>query len=102
MKKLGFLAMVSGIVGILIATSFSGQATAAGGDCKHAKLDTVLVKTACAAGGQKAAKDAMKKWMKDAKKQQADLDCGSCHSKLAPEYPLKADGAKRFKTLGGK
>ena len=102
MKKLGFLAMVSAIVGILVAASLSGDATAAGNDCKHPKLDTVMLKTACSAGGQKAAKDAMKKWMKEAKKQQADLDCGTCHSKLAPAYPLKPDGMKRFKALGGK
>jgi hypothetical protein len=101
MKKLGFLAMVSAIAGILVASSFSGDATAAGGDCKHPKLETTLVKTACAAGGQKAAKDAMKKWMKTAKKTQADLDCGSCHAKLAPAYPLKPDGMKQFKALGG-
>ncbi len=102
MKKLGFLAMVSGIVGVLIASSLTGSATAGGADCKHAKLETELVKNACTSGGQKAAKDAMKKWMKEAKKQQADLDCGTCHSKLAPAYPLKADGLKRYKTLGGK
>lgn len=101
MKKLGFVAMISAVFGIMVAVSMTGDATAGGAGCKHAKLETTLVKEACKTGGQKAAKDAMKKWMKTAKKQQADLDCGTCHAKLAPAYELKADGLKRFKDLGG-
>ena len=66
------------------------------------KFDTSLVKKACAKGGQKAAKDAMKKFLKTAKTKQADITCNTCHTKLAPNYELKADGLQRFKTLGGK
>ena len=61
-----------------------------------------LVKKACASGGQQAAKNAMKEWVKKAKAAPGgdpDLTCDSCHSDLAPEYPL-ADGAlDKFKKL---
>ena len=46
-----------------------------------------MVKEACAKGGQKAAKDAMKAFMKEKKIK----SCNQCHSKLAPTYDLKPD-----------
>jgi hypothetical protein len=44
----------------------------------------------------------MKAWLKKAKKQEAKLDCKSCHTKLAPKYELKPDGLEHFQKLGGK
>lgn len=58
---------------------------------------TTLLKNACQQGGQKAAKDAMKAFMKDKKIK----DCKQCHTKLAPSYELKADGLEQFKKAGG-
>jgi hypothetical protein len=100
MKKLGFLAMVLGIVGIVGITTMTAQAK--DGDCHRTEFKTELVRDACTKGGQKAAKDAMKAFLKEHKKDKADLDCKSCHEKLAPDYPLKADGLKTFESLGGK
>lgn len=76
--------------------------TAVADPCKHTDPKTKLVKDACAAGGQAAAKEAMKKWTKAAKAQKPSLDCKTCHAKLAPGYELKADGLKLFNELGGK
>ena len=44
------------------------------------------------------AKDAMKKFMKDAKIK----SCNACHTKLAPKYELKKDAFDQFKKAGGK
>lgn len=104
MKKLGLYAMVFGIAGVVGLVSFSGDALAKDGDCHRTAFKTELVRDACTkdGGGQKAAKDAMKAFLKDAKKQKPDLDCTSCHAKLAPEYPLKDSALDTFKSLGGK
>ncbi len=69
--------------------------------CHRTTFDTKLVEAACAKGGQGAAKAAMKKFLKEAKKTEADLECKSCHTKLAPEYPLKDDALEHFQKLGG-
>jgi hypothetical protein len=61
-----------------------------------------MVGDACKKGGQAEAKKAMKAFLKKAKKQEAKLDCKSCHTKLAPKYELKPDGLDHFKRLGGK
>jgi hypothetical protein len=71
------------------------------GACRRTKFDTRLVADACAEGGQAAAKAAMKKWLRGAKKQEPKLECKSCHDKLAPEYPLEDDGLEHFQRLGG-
>jgi hypothetical protein len=99
MKKLGLCA--------LILTTFCGPAMAGDGDCKRTAFKTELVRDACvgkpgAPGSQKAAKDAMKAFLKEHKKDKAGLDCTTCHSKLAPDYPLKPDALDTFKSLGGK
>ncbi|MGE0550540.1 MAG: hypothetical protein AB7O24_14155 [Kofleriaceae bacterium] len=73
----------------------------AGEPCKRAKFDTKLVKDACAAGGVAAAKDAMKKFVKQVKSKQAGLECATCHSKMAPTYDLKPDGLTLYTKLGG-
>jgi hypothetical protein len=101
-KKLGLLAMVLGIGGVLGVASFSNEASAAGGACKRTTFKTELVKDACTKGGQKAAKAAMKSFLKEHKKKDPSLDCKTCHKKLSPDYPLKPDALKKFHELGGK
>lgn len=70
-------------------------------DCLTKKFDTRLVADACADGGQKAAREAMKKFQRAARERDADLDCKSCHQSLSPHYRLKDDALERFRTLGG-
>jgi len=69
-----------------------------GTPCVRRDFKTELVKNACAAGGQKAAKDAMKQFQTDHKIKA----CLACHQKLAPKYELKADGLDQFHKAGGK
>jgi hypothetical protein len=76
--------------------------------CKRTEFKTQLVKAACAKGGQKAAKTAMKAWVKGAKAAaKADgmkLNCATCHSKMKEDWPLKdaAMALAGFKKYGGK
>lgn len=98
MAKLGILASIATIVaslGLATLTSTDAQAVTA---CGTKDFKTELVKAACTKGGQPAAKDAMKKFMKDAKIK----SCNACHAKLAPKYELKKDGLDQFKKAGGK
>ena len=96
MAKLGLLFSLSLIVGgITFAKMSSPEAQTA---CVTTNFKTQLVKEACAKGGQKAAKEAMKKWNKEKKIK----SCNMCHSKLAPKYELKKTGLDEFKKLGGK
>jgi ParB-like chromosome segregation protein Spo0J len=98
MAKFGILASITTILvslGIASLTSGDAQAVTA---CATKEFKTELVKAACTKGGQPAAKDVMKKFMKDAKLK----SCNACHSKLAPKYELKKDGLDQFKKLGGK
>jgi len=71
------------------------------GDCRTEKFQTELVKEACADGGQKAARDAMKRFQKSVRTENPELDCKSCHRALAPDYPTKRDALEQFKKLGG-
>ena len=65
--------------------------------CKRASFKTSLVKAACKKG-QKAAAKAMKGFVKKAKAATGDkVTCKTCHSKLKPDYPLKATGLETFK-----
>ena len=99
MAKLGFLATITAIIGALTFASLSTQTVeAADGPCITKDPKTEMVKAACAKGGQKAAKEAMKAWNKEKKIK----SCNQCHSKLAPKYDLKKDGLDQFKKLGGK
>ncbi len=98
MTKLGIFASIATILatfGIATLTSSEAQAVTS---CTTKEFKTELVKAACTKGGQPAAKDAMKKFMKDAKLK----SCNACHSKLAPKYELKKDGFDQYKKLGGK
>ncbi|MEZ4404434.1 MAG: hypothetical protein R3B06_30725 [Kofleriaceae bacterium] len=101
MKKFGFAAVLATFVATLTIVGLTGSSEAAA-PCKHPKMETKLVADACKAGGQKAAKDAMKKWMKEAKKKDSSLTCTSCHTKAAGDYPNKPDAVEKFKKLGGK
>ena len=64
---------------------------------KHAK-----VKKACASGGQSAAKKLMKAAVKKAKASGKKMDCKTCHTKLAPDFPLKPDALQKFKDYSKK
>ena len=66
--------------------------------CVTTDFKTEMVREACTKGGQKAAKDAMKAFMKE----KAIKSCNDCHAKLAPDYPLKPDGLEQFGRAGGK
>lgn len=107
MAKLGITSLVAAVLATLALVTLAPSRVDAGAPCKTTKFQTTLVKDACTAGGQKAAKDEMKKWTKTAKKQQADLACATCHSKVGGAYPLKPDagaklgGLKLFEKLGG-
>ncbi|MFN0250808.1 MAG: hypothetical protein ACKV2T_28295 [Kofleriaceae bacterium] len=96
--KIGVLASFSIIAGALsFAMITSTPRTVEAADaCQTKEFKTKMVKEACAKG-QKAAKDAMKAWMKEKKLK----SCNVCHSKLAPTYELKKDGVQQFVKLGG-
>lgn len=97
--KLGVLTSFSVIAGALtfaMITSVPREVDAADA-CQKKEFKTKMVSEACAKGGQKAAKEAMKAWMKEKKLK----SCNACHTKLAPSYELKKDGLEQFKKLGG-
>jgi len=105
MAKLGLIASSTLLVGALAGaltfatvSTVSTRAADAADKCQRPDFKTEMVKQACEKGGQKAAKDAMKAWMKEKKLK----SCNQCHTKLAPTYELKADGLEQFKKLGGK
>lgn len=96
MAKLGIFASLVTIVASLGLASLGEAADPT--PCVTKTFKTELAKTACAKGGQPAAKKAMQKFMKDAKIK----SCNACHTKLAPKYELKKDGFEQFKKAGGK
>ncbi len=105
MAKLGLIASSTLLVGALAGaltfatvSTVSTKSADAADKCQRSDFKTEMVKQACEKGGQKAAKDAMKAWMKEKKLK----SCNQCHTKLAPTYTLKADGLEQFKKLGGK
>ena len=100
MSKLGLFATITSIIGALTFATFSSANAddAAAGPCIRTEFKTELVKAACAKGGQKEAKEAMKKFAKDNKIK----SCNQCHAKLAPKYELKDDALQQFQKLGGK
>jgi NAD-dependent SIR2 family protein deacetylase len=103
MSKLGIFASFTSILGVLTLATFISSANAdedppAAGPCVRTEFKTEMVKEACAKGGQKAAKEAMKKFNKDNKIK----SCNQCHTKLAPKYDLKPDALEQFQKLGGK
>jgi hypothetical protein len=98
MAKLGIFASIATIVVSLGIASFTSTDAQAVTPCVTKDFKTELAKSACEKGGQPAAKDAMKKFMKDAKIK----SCNNCHAKLAPKYELKSDALDKFKKAGGK
>ena len=94
MKLVGIAALLA----LAIGPSLLGKSSALAEPCVRKDFKTEMVKTACEKGGQAAAKDAMKAFNKDKKIK----SCNQCHSKLAPNYELKADGVEQYKKLGGK
>ena len=98
MSKLGLIASILSIAGVLTFASFSVSAEDGPAACVHTEFKTELVKQACAKGGQPEAKNAMKAFMKEKKIK----SCNQCHAKLAPKYDLKADGLQQFQKVGGK
>jgi hypothetical protein len=99
MAKLGLFASLASIVAAIAVCMASAPRAAAADDakCVHAKLETQLIRAACAQGGQPAAKDAMKTFMKA----HHLSTCNACHATLAPSYELKADGLAQLQRLGG-
>ncbi|CAN5804929.1 hypothetical protein BH11MYX3_BH11MYX3_04000 [soil metagenome] len=95
--KIGLIAAISTIAGALAFATLTPSADAQDA-CVRNDYKTEMVRDACKLGGQKAAKDAMKKFNKD----NNIKSCNQCHSKLAPSYDLKPDGLEQFKKLGGK
>ena len=91
----GSIATIVASLGIATLTSSDAQAVT---PCVTKDFKTQLAKESCAKGGQPAAKDAMKKFMKEAKIK----SCNQCHAKLAPKYELKANGLDQFTKAGGK
>ena len=68
--------------------------------CKRTTFKTALVKAACAKGGQKAASKALKAFVKKAKKATGEkITCKTCHTKMKPDYPLKADAMATYNRL---
>jgi hypothetical protein len=103
MVKLGIFASILTISAALgYATLSSSPVSAADAPCKRTVFATKLVKEACATGGQKAAKAAMKTWLKDAKAKNPKISgCPVCHAKVGGDFPLKKDGLKLFTDAGG-
>ena len=102
MAKLGLLALALAFAGIITGATLAPNDAVAGKACVRTDFETKMLEAACKKGGQAEAKKQMKAWLKKAKKQEAKLDCKSCHTKLAPKYELKPDGLEHFKKLGGK
>lgn len=101
MSKLGLIASIMSIVGVLTFATFNASAEdapAGPAACLHTEFKTELVKQACTKGGQLEAKNAMKAFMKEKKIK----SCNQCHAKLAPKYELKKDGLDQFQKAGGK
>jgi hypothetical protein len=102
MAKLGIFASILTICAALGYATVSSSPVEAAGECKRSDFKTKMVKEACASGGQKAAKDAMKAYLKTAKtKDKAIKDCSSCHTKVGGDYPLKANAMELFVSGGG-
>ncbi len=89
--KVGTIAALA----VFVVAALAARADA--GPCARKDFNTVLVKDACAKGGQDAAKAAMKSFASD----KGIKSCNQCHSKLAPGYELKSDAIQQYAKLGG-
>ena len=96
MKKLALIILASAAVAVFSMST--PQFADAGKDCARTKFQTSLIERACKRGGQKAAKKAMRHFVKVAKKSTREkITCKTCHSKVSGNYPLKKDGLENFK-----
>ena len=102
MAKLGIFASVAAIVAALTFASVRSDADDKT-PCVRKDFKTQIAKDACAKGGQKAAQDAMKAFMKNAKIDGKKIEsCKFCHKTLEPDYVNKDDAVANFKKAGGK
>lgn len=102
MAKLGFVTLIAAFIGTLSIVGLTANVAAAGKPCARTKFETTFLANACKKGGQDEAKKAMKAYLKEAKKKNADLTCNTCHTKVGGAYPNKPDSLKLFKEYGGK
>ena len=89
------------LTAVACAGLWLGTAHAAGDDvkkCTTKKFATEQVKKACKEGGQKAAKDLMKKVVKKAKKDGKDIGCKDCHKSLKT-FDLEDGAVGKLKKL---
>ncbi len=86
------------IAAVAVMIGAPSLATADAKPCRTTKFRSELVRDACAKGGQKAAQEAMKRFMKPIRFGR----CTDCHSKLVPSYDLKPVALDKFKAAGGK
>lgn len=102
MKKLALVLLAGASAAILSLSAAPQSADAGGKPCARKEFKTELVKNACKKD-QAAAKKVMRDFVKQAKaKSGQDVTCSTCHTKTSGDYPLKADGLKKFKDWGGK
>jgi hypothetical protein len=102
MVKLGIFASLLTLCAALSYATIESTPAEAAAACKRTEFKTKLVKEACAKGGQKAAKDDMKAWLKATKTKNPKIEgCPTCHSKVGGDYPLKPDALKLFAENGG-
>ncbi len=71
------------------------------GECRTERFETRLVRDACAQDGQEGARAAMKRFQREARARQRELECRTCHASLMPDYPLEKRALERFRSLGG-
>ncbi len=100
MKKLALIILAGASVAVLSLSA--PQSVEAGKACARTEFKTKLIQNACKKD-QKAAKKAMKKFVKEAKKASGEkVTCKTCHTKTSGKYPLKKEGLDLFKKWGGK
>lgn len=102
MKKLALALVAPAVLTLSWLVLSPADVEAEGTACVRTKFDTKMTEEACKKGGAEEAKKAWKAWTAEAKKTEAGLACKTCHTKLAPDYPLTADGLEKYKKLGGK
>ena len=109
MAKLGLFASLAAIVASLsIATLSSSTASADDDKCVRTTFQTEMVKDACKTS-QKAAKDAMKKFIRRTRRSRAATSATrtsrpstSCSPDVPKQLPGEVGGLQRYKDLGGK
>lgn len=92
---------ISFVIITAVILHLAGMPLSAGEACVRTEFKTKGYKEACEKGGQKAAKDFAKAFLKTAIAKKPGTTCQSCHTSLAPNYPLKPDALTQFSNLGG-